>query len=96
MDLDYTERAGFLVGRSAAIAEWRHKKEKREGDRLISKAYMIQWNARPDIKAMKLAHSRKPSSKAKARARYKRWLEANREHRRSYAARARAEKRKSG
>jgi hypothetical protein len=30
LDIDYSERDGFLVGKSAALAEWAHRKEARE------------------------------------------------------------------
>lgn len=34
LDIDYSERAGFLVGKSAALAEWSFKKDAREFRRL--------------------------------------------------------------
>lgn len=43
LDLDYTERAGFMVGRTAAIAEWRHRKEVGDFERLCSKLYQRKW-----------------------------------------------------
>ncbi len=37
IDVDYSERAGFLTGKAAAIAEWSHKREKRQFAKLIAR-----------------------------------------------------------
>lgn len=35
LDVDYSERAGYLTGKSAALAEWKHRKEEAEYQRLF-------------------------------------------------------------
>lgn len=36
-DVDYSERAGFMVGKSAAIAEWSARREKKEFAKLVAR-----------------------------------------------------------
>lgn len=41
--LDYSERAGFMVGRTAAIADWRHRKEREEFRAYCKRLYLKRW-----------------------------------------------------
>jgi hypothetical protein len=43
LDLDYSERAGFLTGKSAAIADWRHKKDKQQFERQCAVLRTNRW-----------------------------------------------------
>lgn len=43
LDLDYSERAGFMVGKSAAIADWRFHKEEGDFKKLCHRLYMRNW-----------------------------------------------------
>jgi hypothetical protein len=43
LDLDYSERAGFMTGKSAAIADWRHRKEVRDFGALVNRLRVIKW-----------------------------------------------------
>jgi len=43
LDVDYSERAGFLTGKAAALAEWRHKKDKREFERMCGRLRARNW-----------------------------------------------------
>lgn len=51
LDVDYSERSGFLTGRNAAIQDWKFRKEQQEGDfkrliwRLQAKKY---WASKPE------------------------------------------------
>lgn len=69
LDLDYSERAGFLVGKSAAIADWQAKKEQVAYDLLFKRLY-ARNHAR-------LTRERDPEA---ARARCQAYRDANREH----------------
>ena len=50
IDLDYSERAGFLVGKSARMADWRHQREKREFKKLCDAIYQRNYLARPEVR----------------------------------------------
>lgn len=39
LDLDYSEKQGFLTGKSAALADWAHRKEDKEYARLFERLY---------------------------------------------------------
>jgi hypothetical protein len=43
LDLDYSERAGFMTGKSAAIADWRHRKEVRDFGALVNRLRVLKW-----------------------------------------------------
>jgi hypothetical protein len=44
--LDYSERAGFLTGKAAAIAEWSHRKRKEVDQRLYAVLRVRRWRMR--------------------------------------------------
>lgn len=67
--LDYRERDGFLTGKSAAIADWRFKKEQADFEKLCEALYMRKWRAaRPEKVAAANAARRGPAYCAKIRA----------------------------
>jgi hypothetical protein len=43
LDIDYSERAGFLTGKALALADWRHRKDKREFDVLQARLSARRW-----------------------------------------------------
>lgn len=43
LEVDYSERAGFLTGKAAAIADWQRKKEATEYDALFKRLYARNW-----------------------------------------------------
>lgn len=47
----YTERNGFLVGKSAALADWRHRKEEREFEALCVRLRQRNYLRRPEVAA---------------------------------------------
>ena len=67
--VDYSERAGFLTGKSAALADWAHRKEQSTYDVLFKRLY-----ARNHARLMR---ERDPEG---VRAKQNAWREANREH----------------
>lgn len=83
IDVDYSERAGFLTGRAAAMADWAFRKEQREGDKLIARLYQRHWARRE--------RRRHPE---RVRARLQRWRDANREHVRALERTRRAKRRR--
>lgn len=54
---------GFLVGRAAALADWAHKKEKREFAKLVARLRALRWFR---------------ANRARAMANIRRWQAANR------------------
>lgn len=43
LDVDYSERAGFLTGKAAAIAEWSHRKEKKAFAKVCNVLKACKW-----------------------------------------------------
>lgn len=43
LEIDYSERAGFLVGKAAALAEWRHKKDQADFAKLTNRLKVAKW-----------------------------------------------------
>lgn len=82
-DIDYSERAGFLTGKSAAIAEWRHRKEVSDFERLCSKLYQRKW-----------ARLERQRNGTRVRERLNVWRAANRDKVRAQERARRAAKRK--
>lgn len=41
--IDYSERAGFQVGKAVALADWRHKKEKGDFAVLVNRLRVKKW-----------------------------------------------------
>jgi hypothetical protein len=77
LDLDYTERTGFLTGKAFAIADWRHRKDKREFDALQNRLNVRRWRLRVyDVGGEKLdqlrANARKRQNAHHERERIKR------------------------
>lgn len=83
LELDYSERAGFLTGRAASLAEWAFRKEQREGDRLIATLYQRQWARKERAQRPELVRERQ-----------NRWRAENREHVRAHERAYRAKRRK--
>lgn len=73
-DLDYSERDGFMVGRTAAIADWRHEKEQREFSAYCKRLYLERWRkANPaKVAAYNRAWWSKPAVRARCNERRKR------------------------
>jgi hypothetical protein len=82
-DVDYSERAGFLVGKSAALADWKFRKDDREFKKLCARLYQRNWMARERL--------RNPE---RLRARLRAWRERNREKIRAQERARRAKKRR--
>lgn len=70
IDVDYSERSGFLVGKSAALADWQFRKLQNEGDfqRLV-------WR----LQAKKYWAAKDPERKARIRAYRAQWAKDNAE-----------------
>ena len=84
LDVDYSERDGFLTGKAAAIADWRFRKERNDPEfrrliwRLQAKKY---WAAKdPDRKAAIVAYREK-------------WREEHRELHNAYSRKAKRKRR---
>lgn len=90
VDLDYSERAGFLTGKSAAIADWQHRKEQREFRKLCEALYKKKWFR--DIRAA--GGERWERLRARMRANRQRWRNDNREHVRAVDRARKAARRK--
>jgi hypothetical protein len=43
LEIDYTERSGFLTGKSHALAEWSHRKGKKETGKLYARMRTRRW-----------------------------------------------------
>ena len=76
----FTERNGFLTGKSAAIAEWRHRKERKAFDVVVNRLRVRKYErearanggpALEKLRARALRYSRKPEVVAKQTARQK-------------------------
>jgi hypothetical protein len=67
LDLDYTERAGFLTGKSAKLADWHFKKEQAEFTRQVAVLRAKKWAAENPEKRRENAN--RYASKPEARAR---------------------------
>lgn len=89
VDLDYSERNGFLTGKAAALADWSFRKEDREFKKLCEKLYKRKWFQQ--IKAE--GGERWQRLRARLRATHIRWRENNRERSRELARKAAAKKR---
>lgn len=66
-DIDYSERAGFLTGKSAAIAEWLHKRDKRAFAKQCDVLRADRWRRNNPERAK--ANNEKASKKKFARRR---------------------------
>lgn len=68
LEIDYSERAGFLTGKAAALAEWQHKKLKNDPEfrrliwRLQAKKY---WATKPEERKKAIRAYRKAWAKAR-------------------------------
>jgi len=82
-DVDYGERAGFLVGKSAALADWSFRKEDKEFKKLCTRLYARNWARRE--------RARHPE---RVQARQRAWRSANRDHVRALDRALKALKRK--
>lgn len=63
LDLDYEERTtGMLIGRQAALADWRFKKEQREFEKQIKSLRAVKWNREHPERRKEIAnrYARKP------------------------------------
>lgn len=69
LDVDYSERAGFLTGKSAAMADWAHRKEDREYNALFARLY-----------ARNHARLRRERDPEGVRSALNAWRASNREH----------------
>jgi hypothetical protein len=63
LDLDFTEKQGFLVGRSAAMADWAFKKDNAGFEAMCARLYQRNWarkyrTAHPDRVRANLARWR--------------------------------------
>ena len=79
IDVDYSERAGFLTGKSAAIAEWRFRKE--QGD---PKFRQLVWR----LQAKKYWAAKSPDRKARIYAYRRQWAKEHPERVRAMMVRA--------
>lgn len=72
-NLEYSERAGFLTGKAAAIADWEHRKEEAQYKKLFERLRSNKRRARPEVKEKIAAYGRvyrmRPDVKARDRAR---------------------------
>lgn len=86
LEVDYSERAGFLTGRAAAIADWAFRKLQNEGDfkRLI-------WR----LQAKKYWASKPEERKALIRAYRERWRQLHADRHNASSRRAKAKRRKN-
>lgn len=66
VDLDYSERAGFLTGKAAAMADWSFRKEARAFKAVVNRLRVAKWQrANVDRKrANARKYARKPEVKA--------------------------------
>lgn len=73
LEVDYSERAGFLVGKSARLADWRHRREKQEDAKLFRNLKRKADRKVPEIRERlnKAARelSKRPEAKAKEQVR---------------------------
>ena len=79
VDLDFSERAGFLTGKAARLADWLHRKEKREFEKLVRKLK----RQTPAYKAAAAAGRARNREKIRGRARSPRVRAQLQERRRS-------------
>jgi hypothetical protein len=50
LEVDYSERAGFLTGKAAAIAEWSHRKEVKAFAKVVEVLRVTKWRKeKPDL-----------------------------------------------
>lgn len=84
IDVDYSERAGFLTGKAAAVAEWRFRQEVNDPTfrRLV-------WR----LQAAKYWRAKNPASKARIMAYRARWRETHREQYNAACAKAKRKRR---
>ena len=84
LDVDYSERAGFLTGKAAAIADWRFRKEQKDPEfrRLV-------WR----LQAKKYWAEKDPARKAAIVAYRERWREEHRELHNAYSRKAKRKRR---
>lgn len=92
--VDYSERAGFLVGKAAAIADWRFRREEEEFERLIARLKGKKRRATDAYrKMMRICNARwRQKYPGKRAAYYAEWAKKNRSRinerrRRQHAAR---------
>lgn len=71
--LDYSERAGFLTGKSARLADWQHNREAAKFARLVAVLRTAKWNREHPERRREIArtYAAKPEVKARASARQK-------------------------
>jgi hypothetical protein len=63
LDMDYEERrGGMLIGRQAALADWRFRKEQREFEKQIKTLRAAKWNQEHPERRKEIAntYARKP------------------------------------
>jgi hypothetical protein len=74
-DLDYSERAGFLVGKAANLAEWQHRKEEREYAKLFERLKRRNHRKKPEVRerlnATRREYDKRPEVQEKNRKRRK-------------------------
>jgi len=82
--IEHFGRDGALVGKSAAIADWRFRSEQRDFEKLVQRLRSRNWARRERAERPEVA-----------RTRLKRWRDANRERVRAADRRRRARKRRT-
>lgn len=91
-DVDYSERAGFLTGKSAAIADWHHRKDKQKFAKLVAVLRVRNWRLKSPDKAKTIAQRQAQREKQERAARahdtkpitcahcHTQWCRLNRRH----------------
>lgn len=73
LEVDYSERSGFLTGKSAALADWAHRKEKKAFEKVVAVLRTRRWQKNNPDRARE--NQRKTDKKKYAKRREKRsWL----------------------
>jgi hypothetical protein len=57
LELDYTERQGFMVGKTAALADWKFRKDEKAFNRLIATVRATNWNRAHSVRRKVIALS---------------------------------------
>lgn len=55
LELDYSERAGFMVGKTAAMADWKFRKDEKAFTRLVATIRATNWNRANSVRRKVIA-----------------------------------------